>query len=420
MLSAIAAVMHQWGEGFDRQRVVRWTGIVLAFHNQIAILALFAIRAYGLIIPVERKASTDFVSFYAAGTLVNAGTPELIYDQAAHNAAEQQVAGPDTSYNFFYYPPIFPLLCAVLAYLPYVAAFVLFQAVGLGLYVLSLGRILGERQWSALMPVVAFPAVLWNLALGQTAFVTAALFAGGTLLIDRRPWLAGLLFGAICYKPHFGLLIPLALAAGRRYRAFAVATITVFCLAFLSIVLLGRATWAAFLDALAGAIPVYASSVQLFGYVTPFGAVRVMGGTASLALSIQACAEIALAALVVAIWRRRHSLPVRAAVLCAASLVAAPTAMWYDALLAGVAVAWLYAGGKILAAERVVLLVCGLTFLYPVGIAEIIHLPVAAFAALAVLAVVVLAAAREARQPHQGVTRVPFDPVANPDGAMLW
>ena len=46
---------------------------------------------------------------------------------------------------------------------------------------------------------------------------------GGLLLLDRRPVLAGILFGALCYKPHFGMLIPVALAASGRWRAFGAA-----------------------------------------------------------------------------------------------------------------------------------------------------------------------------------------------------
>jgi hypothetical protein len=69
---------------------------------------------HGLIVPLAGPTSTDFVSFYAAGALADAGTPELAYDQAAHDAAEQRATAAGVEYRFFYYPPVFLLLCAAL------------------------------------------------------------------------------------------------------------------------------------------------------------------------------------------------------------------------------------------------------------------------------------------------------------------
>ena len=48
---------------------------------------------------------------------------------------------------------------------------------------------------------------------------TAALFGGGLSLLERRPLLAGGLLGLLIYKPQLGLLIPVALLAGRHWRA---------------------------------------------------------------------------------------------------------------------------------------------------------------------------------------------------------
>jgi alpha-1,2-mannosyltransferase len=42
--------------------------------------------------------------------------------------------------------------------------------------------------------------VFWTLGLGQNAFLTAALFRGFTLPVDRRPASSGVALGMICYK----------------------------------------------------------------------------------------------------------------------------------------------------------------------------------------------------------------------------
>jgi hypothetical protein len=64
------------------------------------------------------------------------------------------------------------------------------------------------------LAAASLPAVFINIAHGHNGFLTAALFGGGLLLLERREMLAGILFGLLCYKPQFGVLIPLALAAG--------------------------------------------------------------------------------------------------------------------------------------------------------------------------------------------------------------
>jgi hypothetical protein len=56
------------------------------------------------------------------------------------------------------------------------------------------------------------------LAHGHNAFLTAALFGGGLLMLERRPFVAGLLLGCLAYKPQFAAILPLALAAGGYWR----------------------------------------------------------------------------------------------------------------------------------------------------------------------------------------------------------
>ena len=181
------------------------------------VIFLFCVAGtHGLIVPLTRPTSTDFVSFYAAGGLADVGTPQLAYDQTAHYAAEERAAQPGIVYNFFFYPPTFLLLCSSLARLPYLLAFAAFEAVTLGLYLIVIRRILGEHGSAVFVLILAFPPVLWTIGLGQNGFLTAGLLGLATLLVDRRPLAAGFLFGALCCKPHFALLVPVALAAGGR------------------------------------------------------------------------------------------------------------------------------------------------------------------------------------------------------------
>jgi hypothetical protein len=263
--------------------------------------------------------------------LADGGPPFLAYDQAAHYAAEEHASQPGIIYNFFYYPPTFLLLCAVLARLPYLPAFIVFEFLTLGLYVLVLRRIVDERGPEILVPILAFPPVLWTIGLGQNGFLTAGLFGAGTLLVDRRPLSAGLLFGALCFKPHFGLLVPVALAAGGRWRALLGAFVSAFGFCLASVAVFGWQTWDDFLVAAIASGQVYATGrIPFGGFVTPFGAAMLLGASAGIAVRLQVVSSFAAAVFVALVWRRNLPLPIRAASLVSATLVAVPLALFYD------------------------------------------------------------------------------------------
>jgi alpha-1,2-mannosyltransferase len=387
-------------ELLDRRRVYGACGILLAI--EIAFFGFVVAGTYGLIVPLERPASTDFVSFYAAGSLADAGTPELAYDTAAHHAAEERAAEPGIEYNLFYYPPTFLLICAALAHLPYLAAFLVFEAASLVLYLLVARRILGEPDWCVLLPLLAFPPLLWTLGMGQNALLTAALFGAATLLVERRPAIAGLLFGALCYKPHLALLVPVALAAGRHWRAFGAALSTVAALCLLSLSIFGWATWQAYFNAATGSLGVYASGrIPFTGYVTPFGAVRQLGGEPEIASALQLAAIAAAALLVGLVWGRRLPLPIRGATLASAALVAAPLALFYDLMLAGVASIWLLRAGQrdhLGDGEKLALGALFMLSLIPRRLAELSHLPIGPMIALALAGLVAATALRNMKR----------------------
>jgi hypothetical protein len=193
-----------------------------------------------------------------------------------------------------------------------------------------------------LAPLLAFPAVFWTFGLGQNAFLTASLFGGFTLLVERKPVAAGVLLGALCYKPHFGLLVPGALLAGRRWTAFAAAAGTVAWFVGLSIVLFGWRTWGAYLTAFAHSDQVYSTgTIDYAGIVTPFGAARLLGFAPWPAYVVQAVAALVMVVLIALLWRRDVSQNLRCAVLLGATLMAVPLALIYDNLLILVAIGWL-------------------------------------------------------------------------------
>ncbi|HTW28698.1 MAG TPA: glycosyltransferase family 87 protein [Acetobacteraceae bacterium] len=318
---------------------------------QVAGAGFLLAGAYGLV-PRYGPATVSFEGFYAAGVLADRGEPAWVYDESIlrHFALQRGAPGQDVSagaasgYVYFIYSPLYLLLCAPLAWLPFAMAFAAFEIVTLIAYVLAMRRIVGLAGPALLLPVLAFPASFWTLGYGQNSFLTAALFGAATLLVDRRPWAAGFLFGLIAFKPQFGLLIPVALLAGKRWPAIAGAVLSVCLLAGLSVALFGWETWSAYVHRVLGAAGTYQfeeSQTNPFASISPFAAARLLGFSVMHARLLQLAATLSGAFVVGWVWRNRLSLATRSAVLIAATLVASPYGLLYDVVIGGIAGAWL-------------------------------------------------------------------------------
>jgi alpha-1,2-mannosyltransferase len=184
----------------------------------LALLAASAIGAGFLVATSDghndrfgRPLGTDFSNVYAAGTYVLEGQPAAPFDPPRQYAREQAIFGSATPFYGWHYPPFFLGLAAFLATMPYWLALLVWQGTTLGLYLGSVKAILGSQDLLWLLLALAFPAVFINLGQAHNGFLTAALFGAALTQLDKRPWLSGLLFGLLAYKPQFGLLIPLVL-----------------------------------------------------------------------------------------------------------------------------------------------------------------------------------------------------------------
>src|SRR5579863_9754443 len=105
-----------WLDAARAQRFVR----VLFAVTLVAALAWIALARGGL--DAEGKPlGTDFLSFWTAARLALSGQAGAPYDVAAHWAAQKAAFGEKVGYSAFFYPPIFLLIVAPLALLPYFA-----------------------------------------------------------------------------------------------------------------------------------------------------------------------------------------------------------------------------------------------------------------------------------------------------------
>jgi hypothetical protein len=282
----------------------------------------------------------DVVVFWSAGKLAAEGHAAYAYDWAAlRGVLEVGQRGAFLHATFpLFYPPFLMFLLAPLGRLSFLMAAIVWIVGGLAAYLATAGLIV--RRGVGAIVAAAAPASLYVVCVGQTGFLSAALLGGGLALMPRRPALAGVLIGMLAYKPQLGLLIPLALIAGGQWRSFWAAALTLGALVLGSGFVFGWSSWAAFIHALApsahgvGAVGVLPSAKLQSVY----GLLLWAGAGPGLALAVQAVVSVAVAGLVVLIWRGQGAFALKAAALIAGLLLASPYSCIYDLTLLVMAV----------------------------------------------------------------------------------
>lgn len=317
--------------------------VLIAFALAVAhIVYLVASWRLGLW-PNGTGVPSDFVGVWAAGRLVLAGNPAAVYNWPVHKLVEQSAVGHSfAGYYGFPYPPTFLIAAAALALLPYLIAYVVWAFGTFPAYLAAIRAIIGDRIGYLL--AAAFPAVLSNFVVGQNGFVTAGLIGGALILMERRPILAGVLLGLLTFKPHLGLLFPIALIAGREWRVLFTAAIVALVLACLSWFAFGSDTWQAFVGNIGHISQAFLSEghADFRKLQSVFGLTRAIGGSEALAWSLQAIVTLAAAGAVAALWRSAARYEIKAAALGAGLLLATPYIFTYDLVALAVPLAFLF------------------------------------------------------------------------------
>jgi len=283
---------------------------------------------------------TDFVSFWTASKIALGGHPAEVYDIAIHRAAQTALFSRDIGYAAFFYPPAFLLLCLPLALLPYIGSLVVWLGVTGYAYWRVARAWLGDRFGA--LPILAFPAVFSNLGHGQNAFLSAALFGGGALMLDARPIVAGICLGGLVYKPHLAIVVPVALVAARRWRTLLAAAAASAALCALSLAAFGADTWLAFLHASPRArIALEQNAVGNEKMQSVFAAVRLLHGGLTLAYGLQIVATLGVCGALVALQRRSFRCGAEGPAMVAAALLASPFLLDYDLVLLAIPLAWI-------------------------------------------------------------------------------
>ncbi len=375
------------GSFLTHERVRIWSVMLLV--ATVAAVAWLAFTSHGGNDYLNRPLGTDFSDVYAAGQLAHHGVPAAAYDPVRHHHQEQVNFGPQTPFYGWHYPPFFLVIADALAHLPYIPALVIWQLLTGAAYLVAMRALLrnGPAPELAKDPVwllvaLAFPAVFVNVTHGQNAFLTAALMAGALVLLDRRPVMAGILFGLMAYKPQFGILIPLVLLAGKHWKTFAAATVTVLALAALATACFGTEIWPAFLGStqFSRTVVLELGGTGFEKIQSVFSAARFLGGSVAFAYGVQAIMTASVAVALVVLWRGPASAAVKGAGLCLGALLSTPYCLDYDLMLLAPALALLASEGRVRGFREGELLILSALWLLPLfarGFASATHLLVA-------------------------------------------
>src|SRR5215469_12574338 len=340
---------HIWqsvrsGDWLTAERARGYSLILFA----IAVVALAGWIAIsdGLIDRNGKPVGTDFSNVYAAGELTWQGKPADAYDPTLQHAAEKATfGGREVPFYGWHYPPFFFAVAFLVASLPYALGLALWLVASFAAYLAAIRAILPRPE--TLLIATAFPAVFVNIGHGQNGFLTAALLGGALQLLDRRPWLAGIMIGLLAYKPQFGVMIPIALFASRRWSSIAAAIATIAALLALSFVTLGGDVWHAFADSthFTQTVVLEQGGTGWEKIQSAFSAARNWGADVHTAYAIQIALALALAASLAWLWHSDAAFELKASALATASLLATPYVLDYDLVVLAISIAFLVRHG---------------------------------------------------------------------------
>ncbi len=281
----------------------------------------------------------DFPSFYGAGSIVLDGDGNELYD-ADRQLAAQEPFLEDGEFLYFAYPPFVGAAYAPLAALPYGVAYSLHAAVAIlaviggviALRPLARGHLdgpvnLGLATCAALL---SYPLLRSVLGGQNTSFTLLGLALLARFTHDDRDVASGIVLAALMYKPQYGLLAALVLIVARRWRVVALSVFAALPLFVVGALTTGWDWIATWIDAATSfgeqnLIVNGKFMISAWGWVA-----NLVGSTtgATIAASIVVCA-VGLPILWAIATDRWTGLPWYA--VLPALLVAAPSALYYDA-----------------------------------------------------------------------------------------
>lgn len=187
----------------------------------------------------------DFSGFWAAGLLARSHRLDELFNPQAFLAFLHRVFSREAEMIRWYYPPTTLLPVAVISYLPFEVAFVVWSICFLAGSMLLLRR--AKLPYLVIVAVLLSPASLWNLELGQFGAVMGSLLLYGLFCLAWKRWTGGIWLGLLIFKPQYAVLAPVAMVSSRSWRFMLVCGLLVASILVLTTGLFGLQVWRIYL-----------------------------------------------------------------------------------------------------------------------------------------------------------------------------
>ncbi len=326
----------------------------------------------------------DFVNMWAAAKIALRGDVMTLFDLTAyHKNLEDFFAHTIPQFYNWSYPPHFLLLILPLGFLSYPAALAVWITFTFALFAFAVAYNRPSPWW--LVGVLALsPAACANFSVGQNGFLSAALLVGGLRLLPKHPWLAGIAFGLLTYKPHLGILVPIVLIAMREWRTIFAAATTCIALVTASITAFGIAPWQAYITQTMpfqrGLLEIAPRTLYTRMNPSVFMSARIVGASVPVAYALALATSITVIILTVRFVRRYGWNDLTQSMVLMATFLISPYLFFYDmpivfsAIIGTVATA----GARLKAPEFMLLALAAFLpiLVYPLGKAGIPVAPV--------------------------------------------
>ncbi len=312
----------------------------------VLLLACLAPFGWAMFYAVFRNVpGQDWVVFHEAARLARIGDFHTLADPLAFtdllNWTHRAWFAKPLVFHPWVYPPVTLLLALTFGWPSYPASLAMFLSFSLAALLAALWTWAGHARSRAWLcaGVLLCPATAYILGAGQLSFGLAAVILAGVAWLPSAPVSAGALFSLLLLKPQFALMVPVALLAGRHWRAIAGGLAGSAWLIACSLAATGLRPWTAWLRLATGtdpALPGLVGAVRLYDQ-SVHTCLRTLGAPESLASAGQAAAMVFSALCVWRVFARDGDWPQRLCVLLCATVLASPHVGDYDALLPAIA-----------------------------------------------------------------------------------
>jgi len=217
----------------DMRRPSRFTsiGVTLLVPLALAVLVLWTSPNFSKISEARTAPfGGDFLQEWVGGRMVSSDQRSELYDlnrfkEIQHDASLLGFEWTSTNYYPPVYPPGYYLLFSPMGELNYRVAAVLWLLCGLSAFCATLILLYRyQSEHRKLVPVFAvcsafFGPLLFSFVIGHKSTILLFVFTATYLLLkQKKVFLAGLCFGLIAFKPHFVIVIALAMLWQRNWQ----------------------------------------------------------------------------------------------------------------------------------------------------------------------------------------------------------